>query len=80
MGRVVEVLLPLAWVVYTVWITVSRRIKRQKERLEDLMAGLALQATISGYGSVDAYIKAMLAEKGVNPYQPQIVPQQVQGH
>ena len=35
---------------------------------------------ISGYGSVDDYIKAMLAEKGVNPYQPQIVPQPVQGH
>lgn len=33
---------------------------------------LALRAKISGYGTVDDYIKAMLAEKGVNPYQPTI--------
>jgi len=38
---------------------------------------LALQAKIRGYGTVDDYIKAMLAEKGVNPYQPQLVPQPV---
>jgi regulator of protease activity HflC (stomatin/prohibitin superfamily) len=40
---------------------------------------LTKRAEISGYGSVDDYIKAMLAEKGVNPYQPQLVPAPVQG-
>lgn len=41
---------------------------------------LQREAEIKGYGSVDAYLRALSIKQGLNPYQPQIVPQQVQPH
>jgi regulator of protease activity HflC (stomatin/prohibitin superfamily) len=40
---------------------------------------LALQAKIHGFGDVDAYLRSLAIEKGINPWQPQLVPQPVQG-
>jgi hypothetical protein len=38
---------------------------------------LAQQAEISGYGSVEEYLKQLAIKQGLNPFQPQIVPQPV---
>lgn len=38
---------------------------------------LAQQAEISGYGNVDEYLKQLAIKQGLNPFQPQIVPQNV---
>ncbi len=39
---------------------------------------LQQQAKIKGFGSVDAWLRAYAVEHGLNPFQPQLVPQQVQ--
>jgi hypothetical protein len=39
---------------------------------------LAQKAEIDGYGSVDAYLRALCIKQGCNPFQPQLVPQSVQ--
>lgn len=39
---------------------------------------LAQQAEVSGYGSVDAYLKMLAIKQGINPWQPQLIPQPVQ--
>jgi pyruvate-formate lyase len=40
---------------------------------------LAQKAEIDGYGSVDAYLRELAIKQGLNPFQPQLVPQQTQG-
>lgn len=36
---------------------------------------LAQQAEINGYGSIDGYLRDLAIKQGLNPFQPQIVPQ-----
>jgi hypothetical protein len=51
----------------------------QETRTEKEKA-LKLEAIISGFGSVDAYLRMQAIEHGQNTFQPQVVPQMVQGH
>lgn len=41
---------------------------------------LQQQAEIAGYPNIDAYLRALAIKQGLNPFQPQLVPQAVQQH